>query len=122
MINIFAVGAGGFLGAVLRYGVSTAFVSRLGLHNAFATFSVNIIGCLIIGFLAGFEFKNIQPMKYFLIAGLLGGFTTFSAFSLDALLLFKDGETLKALMYIAGTLGLCLVSVFAGFAAFKMIN
>ena len=61
-------------------------------------------------------------MKYFLIAGLLGGFTTFSAFSLDALLLFKDGETLKALMYIAGTLGLCLLSVFAGFAAFKMIN
>lgn len=122
MINILAVGAGGFLGAVLRYGVSTAFVAKLGLHNALATFSVNIIGCLIIGFLAGFEFKNIQAVKYFLIAGLLGGFTTFSAFGLDALLLFKNGEPLKALMYIAGTLGLCLLSVFAGFAAFKIVN
>ena len=54
MINILAVGAGGFLGAVLRYGGSTAFVSRLGLHKAFATFFRNIIGCLIIRFLGGF--------------------------------------------------------------------
>lgn len=122
MINILAVGAGGFVGAVLRYGVSAAFVSKLGLHNAFATFSVNMIGCFVIGFLAGFEFRNIQPVKYFLIAGLLGGFTTFSAFGLDALLLFKDGETCKAIMYITCTLCLCLLSVFAGFAAFKMIN
>ena len=122
MMNILAVGAGGFLGAVLRYGVSVIFVSRFGLHNALATFSVNIIGCLIIGFLAGFEFRDIQPIKYFLIAGLLGGFTTFSAFGLDALLLFKDGEMLKALFYIFATMALCLASVFTGFSAFKMIN
>lgn len=122
MINFLAVGAGGFVGAMLRYGVSVLVVSRAGLHNTLATFCVNFLGCLLIGFLAGFEFKNVQPLKYFLIAGLLGGFTTFSTFSLDALLLLKDGQTLKALIYIASTLLLCMASVFAGFAAFKIVN
>lgn len=122
MINFLAVGAGGFIGAVLRYCFCLLIVSRAGLHNAWGTFCVNFIGCLLIGFLAGFEFKNIQPFKYFLIAGLLGGFTTFSAFSLDALLLIKDGETLKALLYITSTLLVCLAAVFTGFSAFKLVN
>ena len=87
MTNFLAVGAGGFIGAALRYGVCLFMISRAGLNSAWGTFCVNFIGCLLIGFLAGFEFKNIQPLKYFLIAGLLGGFTTFSAFSLDALML-----------------------------------
>lgn len=122
MINFLAVGAGGFIGAALRYGVCLFMVSRVGLHNAWGTFCVNFIGCLLIGFLAGFEFKNIQPLKYFLIAGLLGGFTTFSAFSLDALMLLKDGEIFKALLYILSTLLVCMAAVFAGFSAFKLVN
>lgn len=122
MINFLAVGAGGFVGVALRYGVCLFMVSRAGLHNAWGTFFVNFFGCLLIGFLAGFEFKNIQPFKYFLITGLLGGFTTFSAFSLDALMLLKDGQTLKAVLYILGTLIVCISAVFAGFSAFKIVN
>lgn len=122
MTNFLAVGAGGFIGAALRYGVCLFMISRAGLHNAWGTFCVNFIGCLLIGFLAGFEFKNIQPLKYFLIAGLLGGFTTFSAFSLDALMLLKDGETFKAVLYILSTLLVCMAAVFAGFSAFKLVN
>lgn len=122
MINFLAVGAGGFIGAALRYGVCLFMVSRAGLHSAWGTFCVNFIGCLLIGFLAGFEFKNIQPLKYFLIAGLLGGFTTFSAFSFDALMLLKDGEIFKALLYILSTLLVCMAAVFAGFSAFKLVN
>lgn len=122
MINFLAVGAGGFIGAALRYGVCLFMVSRAGLNSAWGTFCVNFIGCLLIGFLAGFEFKNIQPLKYFLIAGLLGGFTTFSAFSLDALMLLKDGEIFKALLYILSTLLVCMAAVFAGFSAFKLVN
>ena len=122
MINFLAVGAGGFVGAALRYGVCLFMVSRAGLNNAWGTFFVNFFGCLLIGFLAGFEFKNIQPFKYFLITGLLGGFTTFSAFSLDALMLLKDGQTLKAVLYILGTLIVCISAVFAGFSAFKIVN
>lgn len=122
MINFLAVGAGGFIGAALRYGVCLFMVSRAGLNSAWGTFCVNFIGCLLIGFLAGFEFKNIQPIKYFLIAGLLGGFTTFSAFSLDALMLLKDGEIFKALLYILSTLLVCMAAVFAGFSAFKLVN
>lgn len=122
MTNFLAVGVGGFIGAALRYGVCLFMVSRAGLHNAWGTFCVNFIGCLLIGFLAGFEFKNIQPLKYFLIAGLLGGFTTFSAFSLDALMLLKNGEIFKALLYILSTLLVCMAAVFAGFSAFKLVN
>lgn len=122
MINFLAVGAGGFIGAALRYGVCLFMVSRAGFHSAWGTFCVNFIGCLLIGFLAGFEFKNIQPLKYFLIAGLLGGFTTFSAFSLDALMLLKNGEIFKALLYILSTLLVCMAAVFAGFSAFKFVN
>ena len=122
MTNFLAVGAGGFIGAALRYGVCLFMVSRAGLNSAWGTFCVNFIGCLLIGFLAGFEFKNIQPIKYFLIAGLLGGFTTFSAFSLDALMLLKNGEIFKALLYILSTLLVCMAAVFAGFSAFKLVN
>lgn len=122
MINFLVVGFGGFTGAALRYAISVFMVSKAGLHSAWGTFAVNLIGCFLIGILAGFEFKNLQPLKLFLITGLLGGFTTFSAFGLDSVSMLKNGEVLKAVFYVCTTLFCGIISVYAGFWLSKIMR
>ena len=122
MINFLAVGAGGFLGAVLRYAVYILTAGKTGVSGAWATFAVNVAGCFLIGLFAGFEFKNLQPLRLFVITGVLGGFTTFSAFGLDSFAFLKNGEVLKAVMYSSGTLFCGILSVWAGFVLFKIMR
>jgi len=114
-----AVGAGGFIGAIARH-VLGGFVFRQNPQAAFpwGTFSVNLIGCLAIGILAGVVAKSggfSEQMRLFLFVGLLGGFTTFSAFGLEAMLLVKRSEYSLAGTYMLGSLVLGLLLVVLGF-------
>lgn len=105
MQNALAVGVGGFLGSIARYLVG---VLILRLFDApefpFATFVVNIVGCLLIGLL-GTLAKNTEllspPMQLFLIVGFLGGFTTYSAFGYQTLTLMREGNLLFGFFNVA---------------------
>jgi CrcB protein len=98
--QIFIVGVGGFIGSGLRYAV-TVWVQRMFAHSQFpyGTLTVNAVGCLLIGYLAGISLMRdaFDPsMRLFLIAGILGGFTTFSAFAFESLILAQESQYLKA--------------------------
>ena len=99
MVNFLLVGAGGFLGAVSRFGISQLFPASK-FH--FGTLAVNLIGCLLIGVAFGFLSREAiaRPAQLLLITGFLGGFTTFSAFGLDTLKMIHDGAFTSALLYI----------------------
>ena len=102
MLNILAVGAGGFIGAVLRYLIGLVHISET-LIFPIKTFVINVIGCIVIGVIALATIKNVQmspQMLLFLKVGLCGGFTTFSTFALETADLMKAGHTGAALMYV----------------------
>ena len=108
------VAAGGACGALLRYAVQSAAAGAL----PWGTFVVNVTGSLGIGaLLAAFAgtpwFEAIG--RPFLMVGLLGAFTTFSAFSADTLALYEEGRFAWALGYVLGTVAMCLLAAFVGF-------
>ena len=118
MQAFFLVGAGGALGAMGRYGFSL-LVGRF--HNGLfplATFGVNVIGSLVMGLLIGVLAKTTpewQPEARLLIAtGLLGGFTTFSAFSLDVVTLLERGNMVTAIFYAIASLIVAVLALFVG--------
>ena len=117
MIKILAVALGGAIGSTGRYLTSLAIESMSDSRFPYETLTVNLIGCLLIGLLWGyFERMAISiEFRLFLFTGVLGGFTTFSAFARENIQLFKMGEPLSAMAYIliSNFLGLCLVA--AGF-------
>ena len=100
-MNILAVGAGGFIGAVLRYLIGKIPVSE-NMTFPINTFAINVIGCLAIGLITVLAAKNTnidQRWILFLKVGLCGGFTTFSTFALETTDLIKDGHIGVACMY-----------------------
>ena len=108
---------GGGLGAALRHGVNVAGLRLLGPNFPYATMFENISGSLVMGLLAGyFAFKlNVsQHWQLFLTTGILGGYTTFSAFSLDAALLYERGELALAALYVITSVALSIFGLFAG--------
>src|SRR5688500_5111445 len=115
------IGTGSFIGGVLRYLLSQ-FVQAKVLHPfPFGTFAVNIIGCLLIGIVFGFsERGNVSAeWRLFLATGILGGFTTFSAFSFETVTLFRDGQLGFALAYITASVVAGIVATFAGLMLVK---
>ena len=115
------LGAG--IGGALRHGVNLASVRLFGFGFPFGTIIVNITGSLLMGLLAGyFAFRTGIPqhMRLFLTTGILGGFTTFSAFSLDAALLMERHAYWSATAYILGSVILSLVALFAGLSFFRI--
>ncbi len=116
----FLVFLGGGLGSVLRLLVLRLARLWLSPELPWGTFAVNLLGSLAAGLIAGLLVARgaagENAPSLFLLTGLLGGFTTFSAFSLDALLLWQRGETLAATAYVAASLLLALAAVAAGFA------
>jgi len=100
-LNILAVGAGGFIGAVLRYLIGKITI-RENTVFPIKTFAINVIGCLIIGLITVLAAKNThidQRWILFLKVGLCGGFTTFSTFALETTDLLKGGHTAVAFLY-----------------------
>ena len=119
MLSIFLVFVGGGIGAALRHGVNVAAAAWFGTGFPWGTMIVNVVGSFVIGALAAwFAFRGdamwTQPLRLFLATGILGGFTTFSAFSLDFALLFERGEIGQGIGYVLVSVALSLAAVFAG--------
>src|SRR5262249_6963987 len=107
---------GGGLGAALRHGVDILAARVLRIHFPYGTLSVNVLGCVLMGiFAAYFAFKGdaAQSWRLFLTTGILGGFTTLSAFSLDAALLYERGDFQLAALYVISSVFLSMVGLFA---------
>ncbi|WP_291868477.1 fluoride efflux transporter CrcB [Bradyrhizobium sp.] len=116
---------GGGLGASLRHLVNVTSARGLGASFPWGTFIVNISGSLVMGLIAGylaFKGEASQPWRLFLMTGILGGYTTFSAFSLDAALLYERGEIASALFYVLGSVVLSIAGLFAGLALVRHLT
>ena len=114
------LGAG--IGGALRHGVNLGAVRLFGTGFPLGTFIVNVAGSFLMGLLAGyFAYRTGVPQqtRLFLTTGVLGGFTTFSAFSLDAALLVERHAYSLAAAYILGSVVLSLVALFAGLSLFR---
>ena len=108
---------GGGVGAALRHGVNLAAARLFGTGFPAGTLTVNVVGSLAMGMLAAwFAFKGdaSQHWRLFLTTGVLGGFTTFSSFSLDVAVLYERGATGLAATYVALSLVLSVLGLFAG--------
>ena len=118
MRDLIFVGSGGFIGAASRYYLGSLIV-QLGCCQRFplATLSVNIMGCLLIGLLTELSTQLhilSTESKLFLVTGILGGFTTFSAFGHEAVALVRSGESLLGFLYVFLSILFCLGAVCAG--------
>jgi CrcB protein len=116
---------GGGIGAALRHGVNLAAARTLGTAFPFGTLTVNIVGSLVMGLLAAyFAFKGdaSQHWRLFLTTGILGGFTTFSAFSLDVALLYERGQVAMAALYVGVSVCVSIAALFAGFALVRNLT
>jgi CrcB protein len=117
------IGTGSFIGGISRYLLSQFVRTKLLSSFPFGTLAVNIIGCLLIGFLLGLSDKGTlaQGWRLFLITGVLGGFTTFSAFSGETVSLLKDGQFWYAAAYVSASLFLGLTATYIGNITTKII-
>ena len=117
--NFLLVGLGGCLGSMLRYAAWHFIKSE---NFPAATLLVNILGSFIIGIIIGLSMKDAgfsQSWKVFLTTGICGGFTTFSAFSIENMLMLQNGKYLLSLAYISGSI---LFGIAAAGAGFKLVN
>ena len=119
---ILSVAIGGAIGSLIRYYLSTLNFLSNSVFPA-STFLVNVIGSFAIGVLF-FLLKdsNNDHLKSFLMIGFLGGFTTFSAFTIDVLDLFQNDQYLISVIYICGSVIVSLLGVYLGFWITKIIN
>jgi CrcB protein len=117
MKMILAIALGGGVGAVVRHFMNTGISPLLKAPFPWGIMSVNILGCFVMGVLVA-VFAGLwnppQEVRAFLTVGVLGGFTTFSAFSLDAMGLWTIGDPKGMMIYVLGSVVLSIAAVFAG--------
>ena len=122
---VLLVGLGGFLGAIARYKLGGLLLHMTAQDRfPFGTFAVNVLGCLAVGILAGVaeRYEVIGPeARLFLFTGLLGGFTTFSAFGLEAVFLIRRGDLGVAALYAGGTVVLGITAVWLGLKCVSLL-
>ncbi len=124
MNMLLAVAAGGAIGATGRFLVGRLMLNLMGPGYPWGTLTVNIIGSFFIGLLIellAVRFSLSQEWQAFLVIGILGGFTTFSAFSLEVGLMIEKNQFSAAVLYATGSVVLGLVALFAGIFAGKAI-
>jgi fluoride exporter len=124
-MNYLLVFIGGGLGSTLRYLVNVVSGRLLGTAFPYHTFIINITGSTVMGLIAGyFAFKGDAPqsVRLFLMTGILGGYTTFSAFSLDTSLLYERGAIGLALFYVLGSVVFSIAGLFAGLALVRHLT
>jgi CrcB protein len=117
------IGAG--IGGALRHGVNVGATKLLGYGFPFGTFIVNVLGSFAMGLLAGFFAYRAgipQHVRLFLTTGILGGFTTFSSFSLDIALLYERGQLTLAAFYVIGSVVFSIAGLFAGLALIRHMS
>ena len=110
------VSSGGAIGALLRFSLGN-ILKFYFLNNFYATLSINIIGSFLIGYLVSLGYmKNMSEsfIKYFLVIGLLGSFTTFSAFSYEVVDLFLSKKLLHGIVYIISSVFFCIIAAYMG--------
>ena len=117
------IACGGAIGAVARHLLGTTITARAGgIVGTFpaATFVVNVLGCFAAGILLGIALRHqlSDELRAFLFVGVLGGFTTFSAFGLDTIILLQNGRMSVAAAYAASTLAATLIAVWLGAATY----
>jgi CrcB protein len=117
------LGAG--IGGALRHGVNVLVPRLAGTGFPYHTLIINVTGSFVMGVLAEyFAFKGYLPQAWrlFLATGILGGFTTFSAFSLEAVLLYERGQFDMAALYVAGSVVLSIAALFIGLAVVRSLT
>ena len=122
---VLAIAAGGAIGAVGRHYVGVYALKWLGTAFPYGTLVVNVVGSFLMGVLvASMTVKwNVgNELRAFLTVGLLGGFTTFSAFSSDFATLMERGETVLAAGYVAASVALALAGMFAGMSLMRVLH
>jgi CrcB protein len=116
---------GGGLGATLRHLINVTCARCMGIGFPWGTFIINITGSTVMGLIAGylaFKGEASQPWRLFLMTGILGGYTTFSAYSLDAALLYERGEFGLAALYVIGSVVISIAGLFAGLALVRQFS
>lgn len=123
--NLLLVGAGGFIGSVARYLLARLNTQVDWLSIPMGTLLVNILGSLIIGFLIGISERSALltfELRMFLMVGLCGGFTTFSSFTGENLMLMRNGQFLPLLLYTALSILLGFTAVYLGYFSSRLLN
>ena len=118
------IGVGGFLGANIRYLVQQWTVSRWGASFPYGTLIINVTGSFILGFFLTLVTERVSASpnwRYLIAVGLLGGYTTFSSFTVEALSLAQAGRWLPAFLYVAGNVVLGLFFAFVGIALARAV-
>jgi fluoride exporter len=121
-MNYLLVFVGGGLGASLRHTINITCARCMGTGFPWGTFIINISGSTVMGLIGGylaFKGEASQPWRLFLMTGILGGYTTFSAFSLDTAVLYERGELGLAALYVIGSVALSIAGLFAGLALIR---
>ena len=122
MQGLLLVALGGALGASARYGVNLFTTRSLGAAPYWSTLSVNVIGCFVMGIVIALSTDRLSyDVRLFLTTGVLGGFTTFSAFAGDVATLTRDGASMTAIVYVLASVTLSLLAVFAGLSAARVL-
>lgn len=122
--SIAAIAGGGALGAVLRHSVNQGALHYFGAGFPFGTIAVNIIGSFLMGVLISYFAHVWQPApeaKAFLVTGLLGAFTTFSAFSLDFVTLWERGDEMAAFVYVLASVFFAIGALLLGMAIIRWV-
>ena len=117
MLQLLVIGCGGAVGAMMRYGLGLRVTLLAGSAVPWGTLLVNIVGCFLAGLLFALAVTRIplsDLLRNGLQIGLLGGFTTFSAFSIDAITLFDQGLWLRGLLYIVTSVIVSLLGAYLG--------
>jgi CrcB protein len=120
---ILAIGIGSCIGGISRYLLSQFIQNKFLSAFPYGTLGVNIIGCFLIGIVFGLGERGNLTMEWrlFLATGVLGGFTTFSAFSNETVSLLRDGQLWHAFAYIAGSVIIGLLATFTGISCIKFL-
>ncbi len=108
---------GGGIGAAARHGANLLVAKMISASFPYGTLIINVLGSSIMGVIIGYfalKGQASQHWRLFLTTGILGGFTTFSTFSLEAVLLYERGETVAASLYVAASVGLSVAGLIAG--------
>ena len=120
---ILAIGIGSFIGGIFRYLLSQTIQNKFLTSFPLGTLGVNILGCLLIGLVFGLSERGNFSMEWrlFLATGVLGGFTTFSAFSNETVGMLRDGQYWYACLYVVTSVVIGLLATFAGLSLIKLL-